>query len=79
MIGAGIHDGDILVIDKSLEPANNKRAVCYIDGEFTLKTLKVVKGEVWLKPENKDYPPIKITPENDFVVWGIVTHIIHKS
>jgi DNA polymerase V len=79
MIDAGIHDGDILVIDKSLEPANNKRAVCYIDGEFTLKTLKVVKGEVWLKPENKDYAPIKITPGNEFVVWGIVTHIIHKA
>jgi DNA polymerase V len=79
MIDAGIHDGDILVIDKSLEPANNKRAVCFIDGQFTIKTLKVSKGEVWLKPENKDYPPIKITPENDFVVWGIVTHVIHKT
>jgi len=79
MIDAGIHDGDILVIDKSLEPTNNKKAVCFIDGEFTLKTLKVVKGEVWLKPENKDYPPIKITPDNDFIVWGIVTHIIHKA
>jgi DNA polymerase V len=79
MIGAGIHDGDILVIDKSLEPANNKKAVCFIDGEFTIKTLKVAKGEVWLKPENKDYAPIKITPENDFMVWGIVTHIIHKA
>jgi DNA polymerase V len=79
MIDAGIHDGDILVIDKSLEPANNKRAVCFIDGQFTLKTLKVVNGEVWLKPENKAYAPIKITPDNDFMVWGIVTHIIHKT
>jgi len=79
MIDAGIHDGDILVIDKSLEPANNKKAVCFIDGQFTLKTLKIVKGEVWLKPENKDYSPIKITPDNDFIVWGIVTHIIHKA
>jgi DNA polymerase V len=79
MIGAGIHDGDILVIDKSLEPANNKKAVCFIDGEFTLKTLKVAGSEVWLKPENKDYPLIKITPDNDFVVWGIVTYIIHKT
>ncbi len=79
MIGAGIHDGDILVVDRSLEPANKKKAVCYIDGQFTIKTLKVSRGEVWLKPENKDYPPIKITPENDFAVWGIVTHVIHKA
>lgn len=79
MIDAGIHDGDILVIDKSLEPANNRKAVCFIDGQFTLKTLKVVKGEVWLKPENEKYPPIKVTPDNDFMVWGIVTHIIHKA
>lgn len=78
MIDAGIHDGDILVIDKSLEPANNKRAICYIDGHFTLKTLMVSKGEVWLKPENREYQPIRITQDNDFVVWGVVTHVIYK-
>ena len=79
MIDAGIHDGDILVIDKSLEPANNRKAVCFIDGQFTLKTLKVAGGEVWLKAENEKYPPIRVTPDNDFVVWGIVTHVIHKT
>ena len=79
MIDAGIHDGDILVIDKSIEPANNQKAVCYIDGEFTIKTLKVSKGKVWLQPANKDYAPIEISPEDNFTVWGIVTHVIHKA
>lgn len=79
MIDAGIYEGDVLVIDKSLEPKNNKKVVCFIDGEFTIKTLKVSKGEVWLIPENKEYSPIKITPENDFIVWGTVTYVIHKA
>ena len=78
MIGAGIDDGDILVIDRSLEPRNNAIAVCFIDGEFTVKRLKVSDGEVWLQPENPEYPSIKITEENDFVIWGIVTSVIKK-
>jgi DNA polymerase V len=73
---AGIGHGDLLVIDKSLEPANGKIAVCYIDGEFTAKRIKKQNGEVWLLPENDAYKPIKIEPENDFLVWGIVTHVI---
>lgn len=78
MIGAGIDDNDLLVIDRSLEPENNKIAVCFLDGEFTVKRLKVNKGEVWLQPENEKYQPIKITEENDFVIWGIVTNVIKK-
>ena len=52
MIGAGLDDSDLLVIDRSLEPANNKIAVCFLDGEFTVKRLKVNKEGVWLQPEN---------------------------
>lgn len=78
MRDAGIFDGDIIVIDKSLNPSNGQKAVCYIDGEFTLKTLKVDKSGVWLMPANSDFKPIKITEENDFMVWGIVTYVIHK-
>lgn len=78
MRDAGILDGDILVIDKSLTPSNGQKAVCYIDGEFTLKTLKVENGSVWLLPANPSFHPIRVTPENDFMVWGIVTYIIHK-
>jgi|TARA_B110000093_G_C12903251_1_gene381357 DNA polymerase V len=78
MIDAGLSDNDLLVIDRSLSPAHNKIAVCFLDGEFTVKRLKVEKDEVWLQPENKNYQPIKITEENDFVIWGIVTNVIKK-
>ena len=78
MIDAGLNDNDLLVIDRSLSPVHNKIAVCFLDGEFTVKRLKVEKDEVWLQPENKNYQPIKITEENDFVIWGIVTNVIKK-
>lgn len=78
MIDAGLNDNDLLVIDRSLSPTHNRIAVCFLDGEFTVKRLKVVNDEVWLKPENKDYKPIKVTPENDFIIWGIVTNVIKK-
>lgn len=73
MKNIGIYDGDLLIIDKSLEPQNNKIAVCQIDGEFTVKRIKIEKDIVWLIAENDDYAPIKVTPENDFMIWGIVT------
>ncbi|RLD27243.1 MAG: LexA family transcriptional regulator [Bacteroidetes bacterium] len=78
MIGAGIEDNDLLVIDRSLEPEHNKIAVCFLDGEFTVKRLKVKKDGVWLQPENPNYPIIEITEENDFIIWGIVTNVIKK-
>jgi DNA polymerase V len=78
MVGAGIDDGDLLVVDKSLEPQHNSIAVCFIDGEFTVKRLKVSGEDVYLQPENSAYDPRKITEGNDFLVWGIVTHVIKK-
>ena len=78
MVDAGINDGDILVIDKSISPTDGKKAVCYIDGEFTIKTLNVTKNGIFLMPANPEYKPIKVTDENDFVVWGIVTFVIHR-
>jgi DNA polymerase V len=78
MIGAGLNDNDLLVIDRSIEPANNKIAVCFLDGEFTVKRLRVENNEVWLQPENPDYPIIKITEDNNLVIWGIVTSVIKK-
>ena len=78
MIGAGLDDNDILIIDRSLEPQHNKIAVCFIDGEFTVKRL-IVKGEaVWLQPENANYKPFEVTSENEFIIWGIVTNVIKK-
>ena len=78
MIGAGIDNGDILVIDRSLEPRNNKVAVCFIDGEFTVKRIKITKEGVLLMPENKDFEPIKVTGENQLIIWGIVTYVIKR-
>lgn len=72
----GINDDDLLVIDKSLEPVDGKIAVCYIDGEFTIKRIKFEKDICWLIPANDKYNPIKVTPDNDFLIWGIVTHVI---
>ncbi len=76
MIDAGLSDGDLLIIDKSLEPANGKIAVCFIDGEFTVKRIKIESEVIWLMAENKKYSPIKVTPDNDFIIWGIVTTVI---
>lgn len=76
MIDAGIHDGDLLIIDKSLEPTNNKIAVCFIDGEFTVKRISIEKECVWLIAENQKYKPIQVTKDNDFIIWGVVTNVI---
>jgi DNA polymerase V len=78
MKDAGIDDRDILIVDKSLEPQNGRVAVCYIDGEFTLKRIRIEKNSVYLMPANDNYKPIRITEENEFVVWGIVTYIIKR-
>lgn len=78
MIDARVHNGDLLVIDKSAEPRDGKMAVCYIDGEFTLKFIKIEKDVVWLVPANKDFEPIKVTAENELLIWGIVEYVISK-
>lgn len=78
MVGAGLDDGDLLVVDRSLEPQHNSIAVCFIDGEFTVKRLQVDKDGVALLPANPAYKPIKVTDDNDFQIWGIVTHVIKK-
>ncbi len=78
MIDAGINDKDILIVDRSLEPQDNKIAVCLIDGEFTVKRLKIDKNGIFLMPENKEFQPIKVTVENELVIWGIVTYVIKK-
>ncbi len=78
-----IYDGDLILIDRSIAPSNGKIAVCYIDGEFTLKRLEIIKeaGEIkkiLLCPENTDFAPIEVSPENDFLIWGILTYAITK-
>lgn len=76
MIDAGINNGDILVVDRSIEARDSKIAVCLIDGEFTVKRIKLDKNCLYLLAENPNYQPIKVTEDNQFMVWGIVTYII---
>ena len=75
---AGISDGDLLIIDKSKTPVNGSVVVCLIDGEFTVKRLQKKANQFYLMPENDNYQPIKIKPENDVTIWGVVTYTIKK-
>jgi len=76
MIEAGLEDGDLLVIDRSLNAENGKIAVCLLDGDFTVKRINKKGGQLYLKPENKDYKEIVINEENELIIWGIVTYVI---
>jgi DNA polymerase V len=78
MVGAGLDDGDLLVIDRSLNPENGKIAVCLVDGEFTVKRIKREKNKLYLMPENKKYKPIELKEENNLTIWGVVGYVIKK-
>lgn len=78
MKDSGIHDGDVLIIDKSVEPYNGAIAVCFLDGEFTVKRIRIEKSTLYLVPENREFKPIAVTDRNDFMVWGVVTYVIKK-
>ncbi len=81
MVEDGISDGDLLVIDKSLQPEQGNIVVAFIDGEFTLKRYLLDKKQncVWLIPANKDFSPIKVTPDNEFIIWGVLTYNIKNQ
>ncbi|HEV7380002.1 MAG TPA: translesion error-prone DNA polymerase V autoproteolytic subunit [Dyadobacter sp.] len=76
MKGAGIGDGDLMIIDKSLKARQGSIVVCFIDGEFTVKRITFDKQTCWLLAENDKYPPIKVTEDNDMVIWGVVINVI---
>ncbi len=78
MVDAGINQGDMLIIDRSLTPRDGSIAVCFIDGDFTVKRLSVRDDGVYLTPANADYPEIMVGQESRFQVWGVVSHIIKK-
>ncbi len=78
MIGAGIDDGDLLVIDRSIDPVSGKIAVCLINGEFTVKRIIKKNQKIYLKPENKNYKELEIGEESDLIIWGIVEYVIKK-
>lgn len=78
MLGAAIHEGDILVVDRSLEAREGAIVIAVLDGELTVKRLRRREGRVELVPENEKYPVIKVGPEQDFRIWGVVTTVVHR-
>ena len=78
MVDSGIHEGDMLIIDRSLEPHDGDIAVCFLDGDFTVKRILINNNEVSLVPANRRYPIIKVSSESNFIIWGVVSHIIKK-
>ena len=81
MVDAALDEGDIIIVDRAVDPYNNCKAVCYIDGEYTVKRVEMGDNMVRLMPANElntAYKPIEVTPDNEFMIWGVVTYVIKK-
>ncbi len=78
MVDAGINEGDLLIIDRSLTPHDASIAVCFIDGDFTVKRLSVREEGIFLTPANADFPEMAVPENSNFQVWGVVSHIIKR-
>ncbi len=76
---ANIFDKDILIVDRSISPEDRKIVIAVINGEFTVKRIRIINKKIYLEAENKDYKTIEIDPSWDFQIWGVVTYIIHKA
>jgi DNA polymerase V len=79
MLGAGIHPGDLLIVDRALEAREGSVIIAVVDGEFTVKRFEKRGGKIFLVPENRSYEPIEIKEGMDFEVWGVVTNSVHKT
>lgn len=81
MVDSGMDEGDIIIVDRAIDAYNNCKAVCYIDGEYTVKRVEISDNGVRLMPandKNSKYQPIVVTPDNQFIIWGVVTYTIKK-
>lgn len=78
MRGAGVHDGDIVIIDRSLTPHNNNVILAVLNGEFTLKHFVRRDSGTFLYPNHPDFKPVKIEAEMNFEIWGVATYAIHR-
>lgn len=78
MINAGIHSGDVLVVDKSIEAREGRIVIAEVNGELTVKRLEKIKNKLYLLAENPDYEPILVDSDCEFQIWGVVTYVIHK-
>lgn len=78
MLDAGIHHGDLLIVDRSIEPKDKNIVIAAVNGELTVKRIRIRKGKIVLEAENKNYPSREIKEDMEFEVWGVVTNVIHK-
>lgn len=79
MSGEDILDGDMVIVDKSIDVIDGDLAVCYIDGDFTLKRVEFDNDVIWLVPSNPAYQRIKVTADNEFIIWGVVTYTVKNN
>jgi DNA polymerase V len=78
MLGAGISCGDLLIVDRSLEPRDKNVIIAALNGELTVKRIRIRKDKITLVPENEKYPAKQISQDMDFEIWGVVTSVIHE-
>ena len=81
MVDSGMDEGDIIIVDRAIDPYNNCKAVCYIDGEYTVKRVEMSDKGIRLMPANENntsYKPIEVSPDNQFIIWGVVSWVIKK-
>ncbi len=78
MMGAGIHIGDVVIVDRSIEARNGKVIIVVLDGEMLIRKLEINEGKKRLLPATKKLSPIEITESNSYLVWGVVTYVIHS-
>ena len=78
MQNSGIYDGDLLIVDRAVEPKLKNIVIAVIDGEFTVKRISKIKNKIYLLPDNKEYQPIEIKDSSNFQIWGVVVYTIHK-
>jgi DNA polymerase V len=77
MEGAGISDGDELIVDRALEPKDGSVVIAVLDGELTIKRLRLTPGGVLLQAENANYPDIRVAALSDLIIWGVATRCLH--
>ncbi len=77
MIGSGIHDGDLLIVDRAVEPRDGSIAIAVVDGELTVKRIRHLGERLFLEPDNDAYPPMEVAAEADLRVWGVCRFVIH--
>jgi DNA polymerase V len=78
MTGAGINSGDILIVDRALEPSDKKIVIANVNGDLTVKRIRLIRNKLYLAAENPDFDPIEVNEEEGFTIWGVVTWVLHS-